>query len=150
MANHVREQITVAAIAAVTGLATTGARVFRDRDTDERPLQSGELPGLVVTDDGEPTEIISIGAGRLLERRMSVTFAAHVKAASGYSTQLNQILKEIEVALATSPLGGAKRANLTTVAGRETSEAGDKPAVRQAFTFEFSYNTAHNAPDIAL
>jgi hypothetical protein len=36
----VREQIVTAVVSAVTGLGTTGANVFRDRDTDENPLQA--------------------------------------------------------------------------------------------------------------
>jgi hypothetical protein len=150
MADHVREQIAVAALAAVTGLATTGARVFRDRDTDERPLQTGEVPGLTVTDDGDPSEIVSLGQGRILERRMRVAFTAHVKASSGYSAQLNQILKEIEVSIAAAALGGAKYAFLADVAPREVSEGAETPTVRQSFSFEFFYLTAHNAPDVAL
>lgn len=150
MADHVREQIAVAALAAITGLTTTGANVFRDRDTDERPLQAAELPGLVVSDDGEPSEIIAVGLGRLLQRRMRFMIAAHVKAASGYSAVLNQILKELEIALAGTSLGGAKWATLTDVSTREVAEGGDTPAVRQTFTFEFYYITAHNAPDVAL
>lgn len=150
MADHVREQIAVAALAAITSLSTTGANVFRDRDTDERPLQSAELPGLVVSDDGEPSEIVTLGIGRLLQRRMRFMIAAHVKAASGYSSVLNQILKEIEVAFAGAALGGAKWATLTDVSNRESSEGGDTPAVRQTFTFEFFYITAHDAPDVAL
>jgi hypothetical protein len=150
MADHLREQITVAAIAAVTGLTTTGTRVYRDRDTDERPLQADEVPGLVVTDDGDPSEIVTLGVGRLLERTMTLSIAAHVKAASGYSSLLNQILKEIEVALAGASLGGAKWAKLAQVAAREASEAGETPAVRQVFAFEFFYVTAHNAPDVAF
>jgi hypothetical protein len=140
----------VAAIAAITGLTTTGARVFRDRDTDERPLESTELPGLVATDDGDPSEIVSLGIGRLLERRMRIAIVAHVKAASGYSTQLNQILKEIEVALSSAALGGAKWAALVDVSTREISEAGDTPALRQTFTYEFFYITSHAVPDVAL
>lgn len=150
MANHVREQIVTAVISAVTGLATTGANVFRDRDTDENPLHPGELPGLVLTDDGEPAEIVSLGIGRLLQRTMRISFVAHVKATSGYSAQLNQILKELEVALAGASLGGAKYANYVEAGQREMSEGGDKNAVRQAFTYEFFYITAHNAPDVAL
>jgi hypothetical protein len=150
MADHVRETIMVAALAAITGLSTTGARVFRDRDTDERPMQSTELPGLVPTDDGDPSEVISLGNGRLLERRMRIAIAAHVKAASGYSTQLNQILKEIEFALSAAALGGAKWTTLVQVSTREVSEGGDTPALRQTFTFEFFYITAHDAPDVAL
>lgn len=150
MADHVREQIMVAVQAAVTSLSTTGANVFRDRDTDERPLQSGEVPGLVLSDDGDPSEILSIGVSRILERKMKVQIAAHVKAASSYSTTLNQILKEIEVALSSASLGGAKYATLVAVAGREVDESGDKPSLRQVFTFELFYLTAHNAPDVAL
>ena len=148
---HVREAITQAALTAVTGLSTTGANVFRDRDTDENPLHGSELPGLVVTDDGEPSETVTLGVGRLLERNMRITFTAHVKASSGYSTTLNTILAEIEAALgAAASLGGAKWANLVEVGRRELSEGGDKPAVRQAFVFEFFYITAHNAPDVAF
>jgi hypothetical protein len=150
VALHVREQITVAAVAAVTGLSTTAANVFRDRDTEARPLQAGELPGLTVTDDGDPSEIISLGIGRLLERHMRISFTAHVKSTSGYSAQLNQILKEIEVALAGSGLGGAKSANLVEVSPREVSEASETPTVRQSFNFEFYYVTSHDAPDVAL
>jgi hypothetical protein len=74
-----------------------------------------------------------------------------VKAASGYSAQLNQILKELELALSSGvSLGGAKYANLVEVAAREVSEGADQNAVRQAFSFEFFYITAHNAPDVAL
>lgn len=150
MADHIREQITAAAVVALTGLTTTGARIYRDRDTEERPLQSDELPGLVVTDDGDPAEVISIGVGRLLQREMRLEVAAHVKAASGYSTQLNQILKEVETALSSGSIGGAKSCNLLSVSGREVAEGGDQPALRQTFIFEFYYITAHNAPDVAL
>lgn len=151
MADHVREQIVVAAIAAVTSLTTTAANVFRDRDTEEQPLKDSEVPGLVVEDDGDPAETVTIGIGRLVERRMSIRFIAHVKATTGYSSTLNQILKEIEIALGNAAsLGGAKWANITDVGARESSRAGDKAAVRQAFTFEFFYITAHNAPDVAL
>jgi len=154
MADHVREQIAAAVLAAVTGLASTAARVWRDRDTTERPLQSGatptELPGLTVDDDGDPSEIVTLGVGRILERRMRVRISAHVKSASGYSSALNQILKELEVALAAASLGGAKSANLIEVGERETAEGGETPVVRQAFVFELLYYTTHSAPDVAL
>lgn len=151
MADHLREQIAVAALAAATGLATTGSRVWRDRDTEARPLQDAELPGLVMEDDGDPAEIVTLGTTRALERRMRVRYSAHVKAASGYSAQLNQILKELEIALGPgASLGGAKWCTLVEVAAREQSEAAETPIVRQQFTFEFIYYTAHGAPDVAL
>jgi hypothetical protein len=148
MASHVREQITVAVVSAVTGLTTTGSRVWRDRDTEERPLQDDEAPGLTIEDDGEPAETISITGG-MLERRMALKIAGHVKAAS-YSTALNQILKEVEIALSATLLSGKTYAQLTEVSAREVSEAGDLPTVRQEFRFEFVYYTLPAAPDVAL
>ncbi len=152
MALHVREQIAVAVLAAVTNLATTGARAWRDRDTDENPLQATELPGLTLEDDGDPAEIVSMGNNRLLERRMRITITAHVKAASGYSSTLNQILKEVEVALGAPgvALGGAKHCTLSGVEAREISEGAELACVRQAFVFELPYYTQHSAPDVAL
>jgi hypothetical protein len=149
---HVREAITQAVVTAITSLTTTGANVYRDRDTDEHPLKETEVPGLIVTDDdGERIETVSLGVSRLLDRHMPVHITAHVKASSGYSSDLNKILKELETALgSTAALGGAKSVELTSVGGRESSRAGEKAAVRQTFTFEFFYVTAHNAPDVAL
>lgn len=150
MADHVREQIAAAALVALTGLATTGARIWRDRDTDERPLQATELPGLTLDDDGEPSEIVTVGNGRLLERRMRLRVMAHVKGLSGYSAQLNQILKECEIALSGAWSSAAKYSTLAEVGAREKSEAADQPIVRQQFNFEVVYYTAHNAPDVSL
>lgn len=155
MADHVREQITVAALAALTGLTTTGSRVFRDRDTTERPLQANEVPGLVIEDDGDPSERISVtpqlGADQVLERRMRLSVTAHVKKATGYSAEMNQILKEVEIAMAgASLLGGKADAQLAQVDERETAEGGDLPTVRQSFIFDVEYYTAAGAPDVAL
>ena len=150
MAAHVRQQILAAAKTALTSLATTGANVFEDRDTEENPLQSGELPGLVIEDDGDPAEIASLGRGRLLERRMRLRVTAHVKSATTPGATLNQILKEVEVALAAADLAGAKYCTLGEVAARETSEAAETKTMRRDFVFEVLYYTAHDVPDVAL
>jgi len=151
MADHVREQITAAAVAALTGLATTGARVFRDRDTAERPLQpDAEVPGLVIEDDGDPAERITIDVARILERTMRLRVMAHVKKVAGYSAEMNQILKEVEIAMDAATLTGAKDVVLAEVGARETAEGAEKPTVRQAFEFQILYYTAAGAPDVAI
>lgn len=150
MADHVREQLAAAALVALTGLTTTAARVYRDRDTDERPLQDTELPGLVIEDDGDPAEIISLGMGRLLNRSMRLRVTAHVKALTGYSSTLNAILKECEIALAGAWSSACKYTTLTEVGARDKSEAAEHPVVRQSFSFEIVYITAHDAPDVPL
>ena len=150
MALHVREQIADAAVTALTGLTTTTTRVYRGRDTEARPLQADEVPGLVIITGGEAPEIGSLGVSRIIERRMRLLVTAHVKAASGYDSTLNLILKECEVALAGATLGGAKSAHIAEVGDSEISEGSDKPVASQLFVFEFFYVTAHGAPDVAL
>lgn len=150
MADHLRQQIVAAAITAVTGLATTASRVYQDRDTEAMPLQSGELPGLTVDDDGDPAEIVTLGVGRVLERTMRLKIGAHVKSESAPGATLNQILKEVEIALATASLAGAKFCTLVQVGPREVSQAAETKTLRQQFDFEVRYLTAHRAPDVAL
>lgn len=149
MADHVKQQIVAAFVSAVTGLSTTGSRVYQDRDPEERPLASDELPGLTVDDDGGGSAISAKGSTRTLERRMRVRVTAHVKAASTPGATLNQILKEVEIAVAGASLAGAKYATLVEEAEREVSEAAETRTVRQAFVFEVLYYTAHDAPDVA-
>lgn len=148
--DHVRQQILAAAVSAATGLSTTASRVYQDRDTDEQPLQADELPGWTVDDDGDPSEIATLGRGRILERRMRLRFGGHVKAESTPGATLNQMLKELEVAIAAASLAGAKYATLVEVGPREVSSAAETKTVRQNFFFEALYLTAHNAPDVAL
>jgi len=150
MAAHVREQIAVAFVAALTGLATTGTNVFRERDTEDRPLQEAELPALLVDDDGEPAEMTSIGPGRVLQRRMRMRITAHVRALTGAGTTLNQILKEVEIAVAGITSGAFKYATITDISAREAAESADQPLMRQSFNFDVLYMTAHNAPDVPL
>lgn len=147
MATHLREQITAAVVTALTGLTTTGARVYRAR---ARALQDTELPGLIITGGSESPAISSMGNGQVLERTMRVMIAAHVKAVSSYDTTLNLILKEVEIALAAAALGGGKYATPADIAEPEISEDGEKPVARQVFTFEVLYYTQSGVPDVAL
>jgi hypothetical protein len=150
VAAHLRQQIFDAAFTALTGLATTTTHIYRDRDTDDNPLQANELPGVVLVDDGDPAEIVSRGVSRILQRTMLLQVAAHVKAESSPGSTLNQILKEVEIALANANLAAAKYSQIVQVGPRETSEVQETKTVRQVFTFEVLYYTAHNAPDVAF
>ena len=47
MALHLRDQIMDALATLLTGLTTTGSRVYVDRDADSEPLSAAELPGIL-------------------------------------------------------------------------------------------------------
>src|SRR6266853_5028917 len=104
MADHVAEQIVQAAKAALTGLVTTGANCF---DSLVYPLQSAQLPALLVDQDVESSVISTLGIGRIYERTMDLLVVAKIEQNTNYRTVVNTIRKEVEIALAPG-LTGAK------------------------------------------
>lgn len=148
MADHVRKQIRAAAATALTGLSTTGARVYASR---VHPLQDADLPALRLSNPSEDIAISSMGANRIVERTLRLVVEACVKAASGYEDTVDQIVKEVEVALAADQtLGGlCKYIQLGSI---ETELSGDAelPIAVATMTFAVPYYTALNAPDVPL
>lgn len=149
MADHVRKQIRAAARTLLAAAATdAGANVFASR---VHALQSAELPAILVDtkDGGEIRPGSAFGAGRYLERAVVLTVGVVVKAVSGYQDTLDEIYKDIEVALAgDNSLGGVCK--YIQPAGEPSVEIdgeGDRPVARAEMPFEVFYVTALNAPD---
>jgi hypothetical protein len=142
---HVRKTIRDAAKAALTGLTTTGARVFASRVYD---LQESDLPGLRVYTNGESAAPSSAGVGHSVERVLELVIEACSKKASGLDDELDAMLEEVEVALGAG-LAPAKSVELRRVEIEMQGEA-DKPIGVARMTFEVSYFTALGAPGAAL
>lgn len=104
---HGDAQIHAALVAALTGLATTGARVFDDEVT---PIADANLPALRVLDDGVGRiEYATQRAPRTLLRTQGYTVRALCKVANAKGT-LNTILAEVEASVyANRTLGGLAR-----------------------------------------
>lgn len=96
MGVHVRRQLREAVAVAVTGLATSGARVFKTR---LYPLQSTDLPALLISTPGEEAAPTHVDGG--LDRRVAVEIVALVKATDNVDDLLDQMAAEVEVALLT-------------------------------------------------
>lgn len=156
MAAHVRKQIRAALVTALTGLSTTGNNVFAGRASD-RELQASNLPALKIdTVDGGDIETLSMGGvARLLERRLVVTLTAVVKSNSTPQDTVDQIFKEVEVALSASvsanTLGGLVK-HITPIGEPqiEIVGEGETTVVEGKQNFLAPYVTALNAPDAAL
>lgn len=149
MANHIRRQIREAVAGAVTGLTTTGTRVFQQR---VYPLETTDLPGLLVSTPREQSVGTSLGAPRVMERRVRLHVTALARATADVEDVLDQICKEVEVALAmpcAALAGIAKIISLTDTDITVTGD-GDRPVGQAALTYEVLYMTAENAPDVAL
>ena len=147
MADHVRKQIRVAAVTALTGLATTAARVFASR---VYPLQDTELPALRVSNPDEAIDSESMGgANRYLRRALTLEVQACVKQVSGYEDLVDQIAKEVETALANdNTLGNLAKWIVPRAIDTELAGEGEKPIAVATLRFEIVYYTALNAPDV--
>lgn len=97
MADHVRKQLREAVAAAVTGLTTTGARVFQSR---VYPIQAAELPGLSVYTESETAEESTVEPDPTVRRVVELRVDGYASAVADLDDVLDQIAKEVETALA--------------------------------------------------
>lgn len=144
MADHLHKQIRAALVTALTGLATTGSRVWANR---LQPMQDANLPGLRIFADEERAELLTATDDYVLRRELTVFVEACSKKVSGLDDELDLISKEVETALA----GGI------TVAGRDIEvlytgmsfddEQLDKPVGVKRMTFNVSFQAAAGTPD---
>lgn len=107
MSAHVRQQIREAFVTLVTGLPTTGPRVYPGR---VRPLGSGHEPCLLVYATEESAERETIGQNPLLARAVLVAVEGRVSVSSARDAEdhLDTVAVEIETRVASSSprLGG--------------------------------------------
>lgn len=139
---HVRKQIREAAATAVTGLATTGARVHQSR---VYPLKEADLPCLLVNTDEEDVSSDSVGT-LLLQRTLRLTVRGVAKQTADLDDKLDAMLEEVETVLNGNTYSNkAKQTALASV--RVQMEAiEDKPVGVIEMGFTVTYFTMGAAP----
>ena len=145
MANHVRQQLREAVATAVTGLTTTSTRVFQSR---AYPLQTSDLPCLVVTTDGDSMEYLTVKKPSQLQRDTQVRIEAYATGTSNLDDTLDTICKEVEIAMD----------NLSTIAksvgfvGTQLNidVVSEKPVGKATLIYRMQLLTLSNAPDVAI
>jgi len=150
MANHLRRQIRDAVATAITGLATTGARVFPSR---VYPLETeGDLPGLLVFTLAESSSRSTLPAPGLMQRTVRLQVVAVAEATADLDDALDQICKEVEIALAMpcAALAGIAKTITLTSTDVELKGTSSRPVGQAAMTYEVVYLAAENAPDVAF
>jgi len=146
MSDHIRKQIRKAAVASLTGLATTGSRVFESRIY---PLDRAKLPGLLVytttEDSGREDSPIE------LMRDVVLLVVGVVRISENVEDELDDVAMEVEIALDALGLAGLAKIYhgiQGTVSTLEGDDA-DKPHGAIAMEFLYTYRTATGAPDVA-
>jgi hypothetical protein len=145
---HVRKLLRDSVTSALTGLATTGNKVYQSR---VYPIAPDKLPGLLIYSRAETTEYQTIGVPRLQLRATSFTVEAYVKGTTGYDNTIDQICLEIEEALyANRTLGGNAQDVMITGFEADFNGDGDQPVSRATLTIEVQYQTLEDNPDVAV
>lgn len=148
MANHVRQQLREALAGVLTGLVTTGARVYQSR---VRQVPEAQLPCLRIYTDGEDIEVVSLSNPAAQDRDIKIRVEAVAKAADNLDDTLDTICKEVEIAVANNPtLSGKARHCFYTGVEIEMQENGDRAAGVARMSFSASVQTMSTTPDILI
>lgn len=141
--SHVRKQLRDAVVAALTGLASTGARVVRSR------AYAGQITDqTLIVSISEEAEVDGFDQPTIVLRRFTITVDAVAKGpASGPDALDDSSGVEVEVALG-SPLsiGGRQVTLLFQGSDYAFQTDGDQPAGILSMTFVATLSTTANAP----
>lgn len=99
MPDHIRKQVRDAAVADLTGLATTGANVFTARVAS---LTSAEMPGLVVMLRAETSQHDTMSPGPTIARDGRLVVEGRAQGGDGLEDTLDQIAVEVETQIYTT------------------------------------------------
>lgn len=145
---HARKTIRDRIITDLTGLATTGSRIYRSR---VYPLAEEKLPGLCVYTMSEQIDYATIGTSRLQQRVLSVVIEIYVKGTSNYDDDLDQISLEIEDALFADLTlnGNAKDLQINRFEAYFAGE-GDQPLAFARMSVDVVYHTSENDPETTV
>lgn len=145
---HVRQTIRERIVTVITGLTTTGSRVF---DTRIYPLTSAELPALIVYARDEDIEYEDLKPNRLQRRDLSVVIEAHAKATANLEDTFDTIAKEVEEAISGDLTinGNAKDVRLDSIDTDFNSDGQSKAGV-MTITYIISYFVKENDVETAV
>lgn len=145
MANHLHRQIRERVETMLTGLTTTGSRVYANR---LHPLTDANLPGLRIYMDEE--EVIESGIDKVQTRRPMLIVECCAKATTTLDDTLDGSSKEVEIALSGGITLGSNWID-AEYAGMQFDDAlAEKPCGLKRLRFAITFTAAANAPDVLI
>jgi len=148
MTTHVRQQIRDRIASNVTGLTTTGDRVYKSRVW---PLNADTMPALLVYSTSEDSATDIMGPSLVTNRELSVVVEGYVRNITVYDDKVDTIAKEVEIAMAADQTLN-DLAKFSYLSGTEISYSGegDQPIAVVSMTYLVQYRTAVDSPDVPL
>lgn len=149
MADHIRRRIRERIETLVTGLTTTGARVYSSR---VYALATAELPCLLVYTLTEDVTLTTFCHPGEQDRTISVAIEAVATATANLDDTLDLICKEVEIALAGDHYlsGLAKEFHLTRTELQLQGADTEKPVGAARMTWTVQTTTREGAPDAVV
>jgi hypothetical protein len=152
--SHVRTQIATALASTLTGLTTTGVRVYLAR---ELPMPQSALPALLVYADEESIEPMRTANAwpQTLRRQLSVRIDCIAEDTGSLEATLNTMLAEVETALNASSAAATCTNRIPdglvlSEVSVERDADGERTIGRLSSRWVGPYYTAANAPETAL
>ena len=145
---HARQQLRERVATDVTGLTTTGSRVYQSRIYN---LEKTDLPCLLVYSKNEDSERDTFKGTNGLARNLSIVIEGYQKGASDLDDSLDTIAEEVEAALGADPtLNGLAKDSFCASTDIEDTGDGETPIGLVRMTFNVNYRTTTTAPGTAI
>lgn len=146
--SHVRQQIRDVAFANLSGLVTTGSRVYKSR---AYPLQDEELPGLCVYTSAEDNDDEQGKFDVIDIRTLIIRVDAYDKVIGGVEDSLDTMALEVETAILADPkFGGIAKSTDYMGFESETSTDGEQPVGKASISFRVQYFVNTGSPGTAV
>jgi hypothetical protein len=146
VADHVRKQLRDAVATRLTGLTTTGSRVYESRAV---PVGDANMPGLLIYATQEQAQDATLLSD--VERRIEIRVEGVAKVSANLDDTLDLIAKEVEIALSTSLTIGSASTKLvyqgTSISMRDGL---DQLVGSVSLTYEATIFTVAGSPDVVL
>ena len=140
---HVRKAIREHVVTTITSLSTTGSSVY---ETRYFPLQTGNLPALIVYTLDETVEDYTLGQNtRTQFRALNLIIEAHCRGTANIDDTLDTIAEEVEEAMVTDISRGGNAKDTKLVSTEVDFDTASQKTGLMRLTYLISYNTIENA-----
>ena len=140
---HIRKSIREHVVTTVTSLSTTGSNVY---ETRYFPLQTGNLPALIVYTLDETVEDYTLGQNtRTQFRALNLIIEAHCRGTANIDDTLDTIAEEVEEAMVTDISRGGNAKDTKLVSTEVDFDTASQKTGLMRLTYLISYNTVENA-----
>ena len=140
---HIRKTIREHVVTTITSLSTTGSNVY---ETRYFPLQTGNLPALIVYTLDETVEDYTLGQNtRTQLRSLNLITEAHCRGTANIDDTLDTIAEEVEEAMVTDITRGGNAKDTKLVSTEIDFDTASQKTGLMRLTYLITYNTVENA-----